>query len=88
MSDDDEVHAIEFHAEVRQIKTMVDHSFNVTLNLPEYCRRQAAWFLGKHGKNLKLVAIDEDESVLSGLANGTNETQQRTARNPLGVDSG
>lgn len=27
--------AAEFHAEVRQVKSMVDHTYNVTLNLPE-----------------------------------------------------
>ncbi len=30
-----EVKAAEFHAEVRQVKSMVDHTFNVTLNFPE-----------------------------------------------------
>ena len=27
--------AFEFHAEVRQVKSMVDHSYNVTLNFGE-----------------------------------------------------
>ena len=33
-------HAIELRAEVRSIKTCVDGSVNVTLNLPEDCREQ------------------------------------------------
>jgi hypothetical protein len=28
--------AIEFDFQVRQVKTMADHSINLTLNLPEY----------------------------------------------------
>jgi hypothetical protein len=35
------VRAVEFRAEVRQVKTMADHTVNVTLNLPEDCREQA-----------------------------------------------
>jgi hypothetical protein len=27
--------AAEYHAEVRQVKSMVDHTYNVTLNMPE-----------------------------------------------------
>jgi hypothetical protein len=27
--------AAEFHAEVRQVKSMVDHTWNITLNFPE-----------------------------------------------------
>ena len=37
----DKVKAIEFEAEVRQVKSMADGSVNVTLNLPEYCMPQA-----------------------------------------------
>ena len=37
--------AVEFEAEIRQVKTMADGSFNITLNLPEYCSKQAQWFL-------------------------------------------
>ena len=31
---------IRFDAELRQIKTMVDKSFNITLNVPEYQKDQ------------------------------------------------
>jgi len=37
--------AVEFEAEIRQVKTMADGSCNITLNLPEYCKGQAQWFL-------------------------------------------
>ena len=33
--------AVEFEAELRQVKTMADGSANVTFNLPEYCLPQA-----------------------------------------------
>ena len=35
-----------FSAEIRQVKTMVDGTFNVTINLPEYCLDQAKTLLG------------------------------------------
>jgi len=34
------IRAVEIEAELRQIKTMADGTFNVTLNLPEYCSEQ------------------------------------------------
>ena len=37
--------AVEFEAEIRQVKTMADGSTSITLNLPEYCKGQAQWFL-------------------------------------------
>lgn len=49
--------AIEFEAELRQIKTMADGTANVTLNLPEYSMPQAqemmGWLLGR----VRVVAI-------------------------------
>ena len=43
-----EVKAIEFEAEVRQIRTMVDGSVNLVLNIPEHCREQAKVLLDWH----------------------------------------
>ena len=42
----DEVRAVQFDAEVRQIKTMADHSINLTLNVPEYAIEQMRVMLG------------------------------------------
>ena len=36
----DEIRAVEIRAELRQVKTMADHTFNITLNIPEDCREQ------------------------------------------------
>lgn len=43
-----ETKAIEIIAEVRQIRTMVDGSVNLVLNLPEECREQAKVLLDWH----------------------------------------
>ena len=43
-----DVKAIEFVAEVRSIRTMVDGSVNVVLNIPEQCREQAKVLLDWH----------------------------------------
>ena len=42
-----EVEAIEFECIIRQVKTMSDHSVNVTINLPEYQTDKAAQLM-KH----------------------------------------
>jgi len=43
-----DIKAIEFIAEVRQVKTMADGSFTVYLNMPEMCLEQAKVLLGWH----------------------------------------
>jgi len=50
-----EIQAIELACEIRQVKSMVDHSVNVTLNIPEYCRDQAAVLLAWQGLMAKVV---------------------------------
>ena len=71
----DEVKAVEFVAEVRQVKTMADHTVNVTLNLPEYCVKQAAWFMQRQGEMIKSVSI-----LVDGTATDDNESE-RTGSN-------
>lgn len=51
--------AVEFEAELRQIKTMADHSINVILNVPEYCVEQVQTMLMWLGDMVHLVAVDE-----------------------------
>jgi hypothetical protein len=63
----DEVRAVEFVAEVRQVKTMADGTVNLTLNLPEYCKPQAAWFMQHQGEQVKSV------SELDSLINNTDQ---------------
>lgn len=49
--------AVEFEAEVRKVQNMVDGSFNLVLNMPEYAGNQAAWLL-KHNKALVKCVIE------------------------------
>jgi hypothetical protein len=35
-----EIMAVELRAELRQIKTMADHTVNIVLNVPEDCKEQ------------------------------------------------
>lgn len=80
MSDD--IKAVEYVAEIRQVKTMTDHTVNVTFNLPEHCATQSAWFLQHQGDMIQGV------SVLQGLTDGPEQIEQRTAVDPLGVVGG
>lgn len=64
MSDDTPIVAVEFVAEIRQVKTMADHTVNVTLNLPEYCKGQAAWFMGNQGDMVRSVSRLEIKTKL------------------------
>lgn len=51
--------AVEFTAEVRQVKSMVDHSVCVTLDLPECAVEQSGWFLKRIGELVKCVVVEE-----------------------------
>jgi hypothetical protein len=50
-----EVKAVEIRAEVRNMKTMADHSINLVLNIPEDCLPQAKVLLGWIGCEVKAV---------------------------------
>lgn len=56
------VKAVEIRAEIRQIKTMADHTINVTINLPEDCLPQAQILLGWQG--------DEVRAIIENVTNG------------------
>lgn len=56
----DEVQAVEVRAELRQIKTMVDHSVNVTLNLPEDCTEQVKVLLDWLGGEVGVIIVSPD----------------------------
>lgn len=83
----DEIKAVEFVAEIRQVKTMADHTANWVLNVPEYCQEQSAEMLKHHGFQvrgvLEFIQVLTDEQKQNG-----EQIDGRTARNPLGVDSG
>jgi len=50
-----EIKAVEIRAELRQIKTMVDGSANIVLNVPEDCREQVKVMMDWH--NLELICV-------------------------------
>jgi len=50
-----EIKAVEIRAELRQIKTMVDGSANIVLNIPEDCREQVKIMMDWH--NLELYGV-------------------------------
>jgi len=54
-----DIKAVEVRAEVRQIKTMADHSVNLILNIPEDCLEQVKVLLGWVGLEVKAVIVNE-----------------------------
>lgn len=53
----DEIKAVEVRAEIRQIKTMVDGSVSVTINLPEDCREMVKELLDWQGLEVKVYFV-------------------------------
>lgn len=53
--------AVKFIAEVRQTKNMADHTYNVTLNLPEYHGEEASWFLKNQLQLVECVVVIKPE---------------------------
>ena len=49
------IKAVEFEAELRQIRSMADHTYNVTLNVPEYCLPQVKELMGWLADEVKVV---------------------------------
>lgn len=49
--------AIEFDCELRIVKPMVDHTFNIILNVPEYYREQAKMAIDKIGDEIHVVIV-------------------------------
>ena len=56
---DNEVKAVEFEAELRQIKSMADGSYNVILNVPEYGLDQVRAMMGWIKDQVKVVLVDD-----------------------------
>jgi hypothetical protein len=53
--------AVEFDAEMRQIKTMADGTCNIVLNVPEYCIEQVRVMLGWLKSMVHIVAVKDTE---------------------------
>lgn len=52
--------AVELEAEMRQVKSMADGTYNVVLNVPEYCLPQVQAMMGWLKSLVKVVMVDED----------------------------
>lgn len=59
-----EVKAVEFVAEVWQVKTMADRTINLTLKIPEYCTPQAKQFIDWLLCQVKIVAEIQEKPEL------------------------
>jgi hypothetical protein len=57
-----EVKAVEFRAELRQVRTMVDHSVNVVLNIPEDCREQVKVMLDWLADEVGVVMVSTPQN--------------------------
>lgn len=54
------VKAVEVACEIVQVKSMVDRSTNVTINIPEYCQEQALEIM-RHVKEMAKAIIEFQE---------------------------
>jgi hypothetical protein len=59
---DKKIKAVEVRAEVRQIKTMADHTVNLILNIPEDCLEQVKVLLGWQGYEVRAVIAKPDNA--------------------------
>ncbi len=82
-----EVVAIEFDAEARQVKTMADGTVNVVLNVPEYCIEQVKAILSWRGSQVRIVMERVPESS-GDNPNGEAKTHKRAAHNPFKLVGG
>ena len=54
--------AVEFEAEMRQVKSMADGTYNIVLNVPEYCLPQVQTMMGWLKSLVRVVMAREVES--------------------------
>ncbi len=54
-----DLRAVEFEAEMRQIKSMADGTYNIVLNVPEYCLPQVQTMMGWLQSQVKVVMVKE-----------------------------
>jgi len=53
--------AVEFEAEMRQVKSMADGTYNVVLNVPEYCLPQVQTMMGWLKSLVRVVMGNEEK---------------------------
>ena len=53
--------AVEFEAEMRQVKSMADGTYNIVLNVPEYCLPQVQTMMGWLKGLVKIIMVNEEK---------------------------
>jgi len=53
---------VHFEAELRSVKSCVDHSYTVTINVPEYHLEQVQKLMGMLGDMVAVAMIEVEES--------------------------
>ena len=53
--------AVEFEAEMRQVKSMADGTYNSVLNVPEYCLPQVREMMGWLKELVRVVMANEEK---------------------------
>lgn len=70
--------AVELQAELRQVKSMADHSFNIVLNVGEQYLSQVQTLMGWLQNEVGLVIVDGD---LPDSRQGTGRKDKRVRNN-------
>lgn len=55
----EKIKAVEFEAELRQVRTMADGSVNILLNLPEYCMPQVKVMMDWLKDEVKVFVVND-----------------------------
>lgn len=53
--------AVEFEAELRQVKSMADGTYNITINVPEYCLEQVQAMMGWLKELVQIVMVSDQK---------------------------
>ncbi len=57
----DKVVGVELEAELRQIKSMADGTYNIVINVPEYCLEQVKVMLGWLNSLVDIVIAEKEK---------------------------
>lgn len=55
--------AVEFEAELRQVKSMADGTYNITINVPEYCLEQVQTMMGWLKDLVQIVMVRDEKGT-------------------------
>lgn len=55
--------AVDFEAELRQVKSMADGTYNITINVPEYCLEQVQTMMGWLKELVRIVMVSDQKGT-------------------------